>query len=143
MKLKIGARKFVKYNKGRYCNKIQKSLPFTKNLHFCNYGLKSLVSGYLTFRQVKAIYNFLKKKLKRKRKPKNKIVLKLIVSFPITKKPTGIRMGKGKGALFSHIVKITAGCLLFELNCISKRLLKTTIIALQKKTSLKLAISTK
>jgi large subunit ribosomal protein L16 len=67
-----------------------KRLEFKANkLKFGTIGLKAVESGLVNSRQIETI------------KRKGKIWIRIFPDLPITSKPTGVRMGKGKGQL-SH-----------------------------------------
>jgi large subunit ribosomal protein L16 len=80
-------------------------------LAFGQYGLKSEGRGWLTDRQIeaarKAIIHFTKRA--------GKVWIRVFPDKPITKKPTGVRMGGGKGDIVGYVVTIIPGRIIFEL----------------------------
>lgn len=85
--------KYKKIKKGKL-----KKLEFKANsLKFGTAGLKAAESGVINSQQIEAARQAIARKIKRK----GKIWIKIFPDLPITSKPTGIRMGKGKGQL-SH-----------------------------------------
>jgi large subunit ribosomal protein L16 len=123
--------KYKKLRKGRL-----KRLDFKSNrLKFGDVGLKALESGFINARQIEAARKVMVRKMKRK----GKIWIKIFPDIPITSKPTGIRMGKGKGSVSHWAAKIKSGKILFELTGANI----TTIIAAVKSASSKLPIKTK
>jgi large subunit ribosomal protein L16 len=85
--------KYKKIKKGKL-----KRLEFKANhLTFGTIGLKAVESGIVSSRQIEAARQAIAKKIKRK----GKFWIKIFPDLPITAKPTGVRMGKGKGQL-SH-----------------------------------------
>jgi large subunit ribosomal protein L16 len=107
--------------------KIQKGklfkLDFRSNkLKFGTIGLKAINSGTITARQIEAARQAIVRKLNRK----GKLWIRIFPNIPITKKPTEVRMGKGKGAVSHWGVKISAGKILFEVCGVTK---KAAIIA--------------
>ena len=52
-----------------------------------------------------------------KRNSKTDAMWKLEADIPVTRKPIGSRMGKGKGKIDHYIAKVTAGAHIFMFNC--------------------------
>ncbi|MBM3205461.1 50S ribosomal protein L16 [Candidatus Shapirobacteria bacterium] len=80
-------------------------------LAFGQFGLKSLGRGWLTDRQIEAA----RKAISHYTKRVGKVWIRVFPDKPITKKPTGVRMGGGKGDLAAHVVPIVPGKIIFEL----------------------------
>lgn len=79
-------------------------------LKFGLIGLKAAESGILHPKQIEAARQAISRKTKRKAK----IWIRIFPDLPITSKPTGVRMGKGKGQ-FSHWgARVRSGTVLFE-----------------------------
>jgi len=77
-------------------------------------GLRILKSGILTAKQLEQA----RRKIIRFRKKKHKqhIWFYCLPDIPITRKPLGIRMGKGKGSPKHWISRLTAGKTIMQLN---------------------------
>ena len=98
--------KYKKIKKGKL-----KRLEFkTNNLKFGTIGLKATESGIISSRQIEAARQAIVRKIKRK----GKIWIKIFPDLPITSKPTGVRMGKGKGQFSYWGVRVSGGTVLFE-----------------------------
>lgn len=98
--------KYKKIRKGRLSR-----LEFkAKELKFGTVGLKALESGIISSRQIESARQAITRKMKRK----GKVWIKIFPDLPVTSKPTGIRMGKGKGAISHWGARISGGTLLFE-----------------------------
>ena len=83
----------------------------TNRLVFGDLGLKATESGIINSRQLEAARQAISRKTKRKAK----IWIKIFPDLPITSKPTGVRMGKGKGQ-FSHWgARVRSGTVLIEI----------------------------
>ncbi|XP_065052773.1 large ribosomal subunit protein uL16-like [Rhopilema esculentum] len=76
-----------------------------------DYGIYALTSGYVKEGALEAT------RLAIVRAAKTKDIIQITADTPITKKPEGIRMGKGKGKTAYHAAKVKAGRWLFEFNC--------------------------
>lgn len=99
--------KYQKIKKG----KLKKFEFKTNDLKFGTVGLKAAESGIINFKQIEAARQAITKKIKKK----GKLWIKIFPYFSITSKPTGTRMGKGKGQLSYWAVKVCSGTILFEI----------------------------
>lgn len=99
--------KFKKTRKGKL-----RKLEFKSNdLNFGTIGLKAAESGIINSRQIESARQAIARKIKRK----GKIWIRIFPYLPITAKPTGIRMGKGKGQLSHWGARVRGGTVLFEI----------------------------
>jgi large subunit ribosomal protein L16 len=123
--------KYKKIKKGKL-----KKLDYKKNnLKFGTIGLKAVESGIINSYQIEAARQAIVRKIKRK----GKLWIRIFPDLPITSKPTGIRMGKGKGQ-FSHWgAKVKGGTVLFEVCGVTLN----TILSAFKTGGAKLPIKTK
>lgn len=98
--------KYKKIRKGKL-----KKLEFKANrIKFGEFGLKTLVSGILTARQIESARRAIVRKIKRR----GKIWINIFPDLPITAKPTESRMGKGKGDISHWVTRVKGGTTLFE-----------------------------
>jgi large subunit ribosomal protein L16 len=98
--------KYKKVKKG----KLSKAEFKSNELKFGIIGLKAAESGILHPKQIEAARQAISRKTKRKAK----LWIRIFPDLPISAKPTGVRMGKGKGQ-FSHWgSRVSAGTVLFE-----------------------------
>jgi large subunit ribosomal protein L16 len=81
------------------------------SLAFGQYGLKSEGRGWLTDRQIEAA----RKAISHYTKRAGKVWIRVFPDKPITKKPSGVRMGGGKGDIEGYVVTIVPGRIIFEL----------------------------
>jgi len=77
------------------------------------YGLRVLKHTRLSSKQLEQV----RRKIitVRKKREKQKIWFRCIPDIPITAKPLGIRMGKGKGQIKYWIARVPAGKIIFQL----------------------------
>jgi len=106
---------FLQPRKTKY-NKIRKGKLKRLNLkndkvQFGEIGLKAVISGTITARQIEAARKAIVRKIKRK----GKIWICIFPDVPITSKPTESRMGKGKGSVSYWAAKVRGGSTLFEI----------------------------
>jgi len=99
--------KYKKTKKGRL-----KKLEFKSNkLKFGTIGLKAVEAGIINSKQIESARQAITRKIKRK----GKVWIKIFPYLPITSKPTGIRMGKGKGEISHWGARVQGGNVLFEI----------------------------
>lgn len=123
--------KYKKIKKGRL-----KKLDFKSNdLKFGTIGLKASESGIIKSKIIESARQAIARKLKRK----GKIWIKIFPDLPITKKSTGVRMGKGKGQISHWAAKVKGGTVLFEICGVSEN----SVFAALKTGAAKLPIKTK
>lgn len=100
----------MKYFKKKHLNFYIQEKNFIDRLTIGSYGVCFKKNGILNFLQYKALTFFLKKRLKFY----SKLYLRLNITLKMTKKPIGVRMGKGKGALDLLYVPVKKGQIFFE-----------------------------
>ena len=85
-------------------------------LAFGDYGLVVLESGRLTSRQIEAVRIAISRSVKRG----GKMWIRVFPDRPITKKPSEVRMGSGKGSPEYWVAKVQPGRIIFEMNGVTK-----------------------
>ncbi len=102
--------------KSKVRQKVRRFLPakFMKTLTYGNTGLLLLQPIFLNGTQIFRLKLFLKKATKRSDNTFRKIWFYAFPHLPLSRKPDGIRMGKGKGKLDSWFTPIAAGIILYE-----------------------------
>ena len=81
------------------------------NFEFGSYALKALELGFITSNQIEAARVAMTRYIKRG----GKVWIKIFPDKPITSKPIGTRMGKGKGAPEYWVAVVKPNRILFEL----------------------------
>jgi large subunit ribosomal protein L16 len=99
--------KYRKQQRGRRCGKAHAG----STISFGDFGLKVLESGWITARQIEASRVAMTRSVKRG----GKIWIRIFPDKPITKKPTEVRMGKGKGSPEAWVAVVKPGRVLFEM----------------------------
>lgn len=102
------------------------------------YGLKANESGRISANHLELIRRYLKRKLRyirkrKKRKIQSKSWISIQCKYPITKKPSEIRMGKGKGAIDNYVYRIKSGKIIFESLGLSEVIYKKIFKKIMKK----------
>lgn len=126
--------KFKKQHKGNRPNKIDKGsnlAPLDKKIAV----LKAIDFGRLSEKQIDTCRMTINKNLKKF----GRLIINVQADTPVTKKPTEIRMGKGKGAVDRWVSKIKTGTTLFTVEYNSKPIAINALKAAQ----IKLPLSSK
>ncbi len=92
-------------------------------VHFGEYGLKSLEAGWITNRQLEAARIAMTRKMRRG----GKVWINLFPDKPFTKKPAETRMGSGKGAPEGWVAVVKPGRVLFELSGVPEPLAREAL----------------
>jgi len=108
--------KFRKQRRGRMRGKAERG----GTLSFGEYGLQALEPCWLTARQIEAGRIAITRHSKRK----GKLWIRFCPWKPVTKKPTEVRMGKGKGDPEFWVETIKPGRILYELEGVSEPVAK-------------------
>jgi large subunit ribosomal protein L16 len=80
-------------------------------ISFGDFALKTMESAWMTARQIEASRIAMTRFIKRG----GKIWIRVFPDKPVTKKPTEVRMGKGKGSPESWVAVVRPGRILFEM----------------------------
>ena len=100
--------KFRKAHKGR----IHGNAKGGYNLDFGQYGLKAQEPERVTARQIEAARRAMTRAMKRA----GRVWIRIFPDLPVSKKPTEVRMGKGKGAPEYWAARVAPGRIMFEID---------------------------
>jgi large subunit ribosomal protein L16 len=103
--------KFRKQHKGR----IHGIAMSGTDLTFGAYGLKALDPERLTARQIEAARRAITRHMKRA----GRVWIRVFPDVPVSKKPTEVRMGKGKGTPEFWACRVKPGRIMFEVDGVS------------------------
>lgn len=134
--LKPNQRKFRKNNKGRSLSKFE---PKVNSLKFGTHGIQALEKGRITAKQIEAVRRSITNFLKRK----GKVWIRIFPDFPITNKPSEVRMGKGKGNVAFWVCNVKPGRILYELAGADFKLLSNALEFASKKLPINVKILTR
>ena len=104
--------KYRKQQRGRMRGKAWRG----SDLSFGDFGLKVLVPGWITDRQIEASRVTIMRFIKRG----GKLWIRIFPDKPVTQKPVETRMGKGKGAPEFWVAVVKPGRILFEMEGVSE-----------------------
>jgi large subunit ribosomal protein L16 len=92
-------------------------------LAFGDFGLKATEAGELSARQIEAA----RKKITYVTKREGKYWIKVFPHKPLTKKPVGVKMGSGKGAIDQYVAPVRPGFILFEVGGVSEEIARSAL----------------
>ncbi|ADH88765.1 ribosomal protein L16 [Ancylobacter novellus DSM 506] len=111
--------KFRKQFKGR----ISGTAKGGTDLNFGQFGLKALEPERVTARQIEAARRALTRHMKRA----GRVWIRVFPDVPVSKKPTEVRMGKGKGAPEFWAAKVKPGRIMFEIDGVSHEIAREAL----------------
>ncbi len=123
--------KYRKAHKGRIHGKATRA----STLNYGAYGLKALQPERVLGKQIEAARVALTRYMQRT----GKVWSRVFPNIPVSKKPTEVRMGKGKGSPEFWVCRVKPGRILFEVDGVSEDIARVALY----KASAKLPIKTK
>ena len=123
--------KYRKAHKGRIHGRATRGAL----LNYGTYGLRAMEPDRIISKQIEAARVALTRYMKRT----GKVWLRIFPNIPVSKKPTEVRMGKGKGAPEYWACRVNPGRIIFEVDGVSEEVAKEALY----KASTKLPIKTK
>jgi large subunit ribosomal protein L16 len=117
--------------RGRMKGKAQRG----NTVAFGEYGLQAVEAHWITNRQIEACRVAINRTFKRE----GDTYIRIFPDKPITARPAGVRMGKGKGNVEGWVAVVKPGRIMFEVGGVSEEL----AVAALRKASMKLPIACK
>ena len=111
--------KFRKQFKGR----IHGAAKGGTNLDFGGFGLKALEPNRVTAREIEAARRAITREMKRA----GRVWIRVFPDLPVSKKPTEVRMGKGKGSVEFWAARVKPGRILFEIDGVPEDVAKEAL----------------
>jgi large subunit ribosomal protein L16 len=111
--------KFRKAHKGR----IHGVAKGGTDLNFGQYGLKAQEPERVTARQIEAARRAITREMKRQ----GRVWIRIFPDVPVSKKPTEVRMGKGKGSVEFWAARVKPGRILFEVDGVAEDVAKEAL----------------
>jgi len=111
--------KFRKAHKGR----IRGVAKGGTDLNFGAFGLKAMEPERITARQIEAARRALTRHMKRA----GRVWIRVFPDVPVSKKPTEVRMGKGKGSVEFWAARVKPGRIMFEIDGVSPEVAKVAL----------------
>tara|TARA_B110000444_G_scaffold207333_1_gene201263 strand:+ start:326 stop:730 length:405 start_codon:yes stop_codon:yes gene_type:complete len=104
-------------------------------LNYGAYGLKALEPDRIIGKQIEAARVALTRYMKRT----GRVWTRIFPNIPVSKKPTEVRMGKGKGNIEYYACRVKPGRIIFEVDGVTEEIARIALY----KASAKLPIKTK
>ena len=111
--------KFRKQFKGR----IHGTAKGGTNLDFGEYGLKALEPNRVNAREIEAARRAITRQMKRA----GRVWIRIFPDVPVTKKPTEVRMGKGKGSVELWACRVKPGRMMFEIDGVDEEIAREAL----------------
>ena len=124
----------TKYRKA-FKGRIHGSATRAAVLNYGQYGLKALEPDRVIGKQIEAARVALTRYMKRT----GKVWTRIFPNIPVSKKPTEVRMGKGKGSPEYYACRVKPGRIIFEVDGVTEEIAREALY----KASAKLPIKTK
>ena len=123
--------KYRKAHKGRIHGKATR----VTKLNYGAYGLKAVQPERIIGKQIEAARVALTRHMERT----GKVWSRIFPNIPVSKKPTEVRMGKGKGSPEYYACRVKPGRIIFEIDGVTEEVAREALY----KASAKLPIKTK
>ena len=124
--------KHRKVQKGRMRGKATRGNRVTDG----EYGIQAVTAGLITSNQIEAARIAMTRYIKRD----GKVWIKIFPDKPITRKPAGTRMGKGKGNTEFWVAPVKPGRVMFEIAGVSDAIAREALRLAKNKLSVKTKI---
>lgn len=111
--------KFRKAHKGR----IHGNSKGATSLNFGEFGLKAMEPERITARQIEAARRAIVRHMKRQ----GRIWIRVFPDVPVSKKPTEVRMGSGKGSPEYWVARVKPGRIMFEIDGVPTQVAKESL----------------
>lgn len=111
--------KYRRVHRGRMTGKATRG----NKVVYGDYGLQALEPVWITSNQIEAARVAMTRYIKRG----GKVWIKIFPEKPVTQKPMGVRMGKGKGSLEYWVAVVKPGRVLFEISGVPEDVAKEAL----------------
>ena len=93
------------------------------DLNFGSHGLKAMEPERVTARQIEAARRAMTRHMKRA----GRVWIRIYPDLPVSKKPTEVRMGKGKGSPEFWAARVKPGRIMFEIDGVSDTIARESL----------------
>ena len=114
--------KRTKYRK-TFKGRIHGAAKSGTNLDYGTYGLKAVEPERVTARQIEAARRAITRQMKRQ----GRVWIRIFPDVPVSKKPTEVRMGKGKGSVELWAARVKPGRIVFEIDGVPEDVAKEAL----------------
>lgn len=130
--------KRTKYRKA-FKGRIHGNAKGGTTLNFGSFGLKAVEPGRVTAREIEATRRAITRHIKRT----GRVWIRVFPDVPVSKKPTEVRMGKGKGTPELWVARVKPGRVMFELDGVTALLAREAFALGAAKLSIKTRVVTR
>lgn len=102
----------LKYPKSQKGGRLNPGIKID-SLKFGNYGIVANQPAIILSSHLMSAQLAIKRIIKRE----GNLYIRIFTHTPVTKKPSEVRMGKGKGGVDHYIAKVQKGSIIFEIKC--------------------------
>ena len=92
-------------------------------LNFGSFGLKAQEPARITARQIEAARRAMTRQMKRA----GRVWIRVFPDVPVSKKPTEVRMGKGKGTPELWVARVKPGRIMFEIDGVTEAVARESL----------------
>ena len=92
-------------------------------LHFGEYGLMAKTGNWVSSRQIEAARIAMTRYMKRG----GQVWINIFPHMPLTKKPLGVRQGKGKGSVEQWVAVVKKGKIMFEVGGVAEEIAREAL----------------
>ena len=92
-------------------------------LHFGTFGLQAKQGAWITANQIEAARIAMTRYMKRG----GKVWINVFPHMPLTKKPIGVRQGKGKGNVEGYVAVVKEGKIMFEISGVTEEVAREAL----------------
>jgi large subunit ribosomal protein L16 len=93
------------------------------SLNFGSFGLKAMEPERVTARQIEAARRAITRQMKRA----GRVWIRVFPDLPVSKKPTEVRMGKGKGSPEFWAARVKPGKIMFEIDGVGEEVAREAL----------------
>ena len=93
------------------------------DLNFGSFGLKAQEPNRVNAREIEAARRAITRSMKRQ----GRVWIRIFPDVPVSKKPTEVRMGKGKGSNEYWCAKVAPGRMMFEIDGVSEEIAREAL----------------
>ena len=108
-------------------------------LNFGSHGLKAMAPERVTARQIEAARRAMTRHMKRA----GRVWIRIFPDVPVSKKPTEVRMGSGKGSPEFWAARVKPGRIMFEVDGVSDAVAREALLLAAAKLPIKTRIVTR
>jgi len=104
-------------------------MPNTTQLKYGTFGIRAVTGRRIAANTIEAVRRTLRRRIKKGAR----LWIRMQATVPVTRKPEGIRMGKGKGQIAFYATPVRPGQIIFEMDRVPRQVALQAMHAIQPK----------